>query len=418
MKDLLVEIWESVRRNKLRTILTGASVSWGIFMLIVLLGAGNGLVNAFQAGSESYATNTMEIGGSRTTKPYAGYKSGRWISTEYSDIDLVKSGRFADIVDEVSGTLYVSDTVAYGKQSLRGTVTGCMPSIARMEKFDILDGRFINDNDFNGERKVVVLTEKEAGILFGTSEGVVGRYVRIGHSAFKVIGIQKADESMYGYDFYIPISTLRKIYNRGNRISYLTLSFHGLETEDANEEFETSLKRALNIRHDVAPDDDGAFWTWNRFVQNLQMQTAGNIINTALWIIGILTLLGGIVGVSNIMLITVRERTHEFGIRKALGATPWKIDKLIIGESIAITAIFGYIGMILGLVACDVLDKTVAQSSMDVMGEKIRTLVDPGIDVGTAVAATIVIIIAGTIAGLIPAVKAGKVKPIEALRAE
>ena len=174
----------------------------------------------------------------------------------------------------------------------------------------------------------------------------------------------------------------------------------------------------MNTAHKAAPDDNSAIWVWNRFTQNLQMNKGTDIIRTGLWIIGLLTLLSGIVGVSNIMLITVKERTHEFGIRKAIGASPWSITRLILAESITITAIFGYIGMFFGLVACEILDMTVGNSSVSILGQEITMFVNPTVGVDVAIEATLVLIISGAIAGLVPAMNAAKVRPIEALRAE
>ena len=211
---------------------------------------------------------------------------------------------------------------------------------------------------------------------------------------------------------------MQMLTNNYNYEDHIVFTFHGLNTVEENEEFEHQYKSVLNQSHQAAPDDDGAIWIWNRFVQNMQMNKGANILNKALWIIGILTLLGGIVGVSNIMLITVKERTHEFGIRKAIGATPGSIMKLIVTESVAITAIFGYLGMIFGLVACEIMDATVGQSSLEMFGEKISVFVNPTVGLDVAFGVTLVLIIAGTIAGLSPALKAARIRPIEALRNE
>ncbi len=198
----------------------------------------------------------------------------------------------------------------------------------------------------------------------------------------------------------------------------MTANFNGLETEAENEAFELRLKKILNARHSAAPDDESAYYIWNQFTQNMQMNKGRSILNTGLWIVGLFTLLGGIVGVSNIMLITVKERTHEFGIRKAIGAGPWNITKLIIAESVAITAFFGYIGMVLGMIACIIMDQTVGQESMDMFGQSIRLLINPTVGLSEAIKSTVLLVIAGTIAGLFPAVKAARVRPIEALRAD
>lgn len=421
MKDLFVEIFETIKRNKLRTCLTGFAVSWGIFMLIVLLGAGNGLLNSFNQGAGDISVNTMMVGGGTTSKPYDGLKQGRRINLEDADIKLTESKSFDDIVDDVIATVSTSVTAANGGNTVSGNLEGDYPDRQKMDKLEILHGRFINDLDIKEERKVVVIPEDAAEQLMGTAtslEDFLGQSIEIGNFAFKVVGISKSDSADNMKVFYAPFTTVKLIFGKGKYIDDLTFSFHGLDTEEENEEFEKTYKAAVNTRHRAAPDDGGAIWIWNRFTQSLQMKKGGNMISTALWIIGLFTLLSGVVGVSNIMLITVKERTHEFGIRKAIGASPWSITKLIIAESVLITAFFGYIGMLLGLGACEYLDATLGHSTMSVLGEQIAMLVNPTVGVSEAIKATVVLILAGTLAGFFPARRAAKVRPIEALRAE
>ena len=441
MRDLFTEIWESIRRNKMRTCLTGFAVSWGIFMLIVLLGAGNGLMNAFMVGGEDIATNTMQIGGGRTSKPYDGLKEGRRIRLDDRDVELTGGELFSDHVDQVISTVSTSVTVNYGKKHFSGLMEGNFPARQEMEKIEVRYGRFINEKDIRDSRKVVVLSENQvenllgggtrdtgarfATLSFDSENGrktdvasLLGEYVRIGTFSYRVVGITKSDRMSDDNLFFAPYTTVKTIYGKGQEIDDITFTFHGLDSEAENEAFEEQYRAAVNLRHRAAPDDNRAIWIWNRFTQNLQMNKGRNILSTALWIIGLFTLLGGIVGVSNIMLITVKERTHEFGIRKAIGASPWSIMKLILAESVTITAFFGYVGMLLGMIACLVLDKTVGQSTMSVMDEQIAMLVDPGVDLGVALGATVVLIVAGTLAGIFPARRASRVRPIEALRAE
>ena len=428
MRDVFTEIWESIRRNKLRTCLTGFAVSWGIFMLIVLLGAGNGLMNAFMRGGDDIATNTMQVGGGRTSKPYDGLKEGRRIRLDERDLALTGGEAFASHIDEVIATVSTSGTFTYGKKYFSGTLEGNFPARQQMEKVEIRFGRFINEKDIRDSRKVIVLPENQAEHLLGggarnpdaqvdVSE-LLGKYVKLGGISYRVVGISKTDRMSDDNLVYAPYTTVKTIYGKGRDIDDITFTFHGLDSEAANEAFEKEYRAAVNLRHRAAPDDRRALWIWNRFTQNLQMNKGRRILSTALWIIGLFTLLGGIVGVSNIMLITVKERTHEFGIRKAIGAGPWSIMKLILAESVTITAFFGYVGMLLGMLACEILDKTLGQSTVSVMDEQIAMLVNPGVDLGVAVEATLVLIIAGTLAGLFPARKAAQVRPIEALRAE
>lgn len=423
MKDLFTEIAESIRRNKLRTCLTGFAVSWGIFMLIVLLGAGNGVFNAFLSDGEGFITNTMTVGGGVTSKPYDGLQQGRAISLTEEDMELLKAGDFADYVDKVTTSATRSGyTLTYGKRNFDNvTMTGTFPGDAPMDGVKIITGRFINENDIEQRRKVVVIHHLYArNFLSGGTDysRVLGRKVKIGNMSFTVVGVREAAENTDDRAIYVPYSTMKTIFAMDNKVGQISFSFHGLETEEQNEAFEDMLKTRLNSVHRAAPDDNSAVWISNRFLQNMQMNNVRKLLSKGLWILGLLTLLGGIVGVSNIMLITVKERTHEFGIRKAIGAKPWSIMKLIVAESVSITAIFGYFGMLLGLMACEILDRTMGRSSIDVFGQSIQVFKNPSVEMGTAIGATIVLIVAGTLAGLVPALKAAKVKPIEALRAE
>ncbi|MCQ2142722.1 MAG: ABC transporter permease [Bacteroidales bacterium] len=422
MRDLLVEIFGSIRRNRLRTVLTGFAVSWGIFMLIVLLGVGNGLMNSFMSGGADVLTNTMMIGGGVTSVPYDGLKQGRWIRLEDRDIETTAGKNFADVIDGVSPSVYQSGlNVSYGSRSVSDALYGVYPDYAVIEKMKLLSGRFINDSDIKEKKKVAVLADASARHFLGAGADpaeMIGRRIKADNLMYLVVGIYQNDESRYGSDIFIPYTTLKTVYNKGRYIGELTFSFHGLETIEANEDFEKKYRAAINTNHRAAPDDNGAIWIWNRFKQNLQMEKGTKIISTALWIIGLFTLLGGIVGVSNIMLITVKERTHEFGIRKAIGASPWSIMKGIVTESVIITAFFGYVGMVLGLGVCEILDRTLGQQTMSLFGGQQAILKDPTVGLSVAVGATVVLIVAGTIAGLMPAIKASKVKPIEALRAD
>lgn len=420
MRDLFIEIWESVRRNILRTCLTGFAVAWGIFMLIVLLGAGNGLMNALLAGSQRISVNSMMIGGGYTSRAYGGLQSGRHIELEAKDAELVMRA-FPKIVENITATISLSQEVVYQDNSVSVQLQACYPEYMANEGLKLQYGRFINRKDLEERRKVVVITDQMAEIFTGSGSRVssmLGRMVKCGGINFMVIGILKSDMSSYTRNVYAPFTSVSTIFNRGKYVDELTFTFHGLETEEENEIFEQKLRAIINTAHKAAPDDNRAIWIWNRFTQSLQMAKGTDIISTALWIIGLLTLLSGIVGVSNIMLITVKERTREFGVRKAIGASPWNITRLILAESITITAFFGYVGMFFGLVACEILDMTLGRSSLSILGQEISVFVNPTVGVDTALGATIVLIISGAVAGLFPAMNAAKVRPIEALRAE
>lgn len=420
MRDLFIEIWESVRRNILRTCLTGFAVAWGIFMIIVLLGAGNGLMNALLGGVQRITVNSMMIGGGRTSQAYGGLQSGRSIQLESKDVDLIMRA-FPDIVENVTATVYVSQNAVYNDNSVSVSLQACYPEYIINEGLQLLHGRFINPKDLEEQRKVLVISDDMAEIFMGSESRIpsmIGRMIRCGDVSFKVVGILKSDMSTTTRDIYAPFTSVRTMFNKGKYVDEIIFTFKGLETEEDNEQFEKRLLALLNTAHKAAPDDNSAIWIWNRFTQSMQMNKGMDLVSTALWIIGLLTLLSGIVGVSNIMLITVKERTHEFGIRKAIGASPWNITRLILAESITITAFFGYIGMFFGLVACEILDITLGQSSISVLGQEISVFVNPTVGVDVAIEATLVLIISGAVAGLFPAMKAAKVRPIEALRAE
>ena len=422
MQDLFTEIWESVRRNKLRTTLTGFSVAWGIFMIIVLLGAGNGLMNSFNQDSEGYATNTMEIYPNVTSQPYNGFKTGRYMTLTEQDMNLL-ARQFPEIIDQVTTSVSKNGfAVTYKKKHISNmSLTGTFPGQASMNRIDVLAGRFINNLDIAEKRKVMVITHMLAkNLLEGGTDyaSLLGKKIKVGDLVFTIVGVRHAEENRNDRDLFIPYTTARTIFGMTNDLELIAFTFNGLETEAENEAFEARIKQILNTRHSAAPDDESAYFIWNQFTQNMQMNQGRSFLNTGLWIVGFFTLLGGIVGVSNIMLITVKERTHEFGIRKAIGASPWNITKLIIAESIGITAFFGYIGMVLGMIACYIMDQTIGQESMDLFGYSIRLLINPTVGLNEAIKSTILLVISGTVAGLFPAVKAARVRPIEALRAD
>lgn len=419
MRDIFGEIWSTVKRNKMRTALTGFAVAWGIFMLIFLLGAGNGLINAMLLQSDMFLDNSMAVYGGYTSKPYNGLKEGREITLNDKDM-AVTDNSFKANVDKTGGTYDVSGlTMAAGSDYVSGTLTGVYPNEIEINKKSMLYGRFINDIDIAQKRKVIVLNEDDAKELMprGT-ERIVGRYINVDSIAFQVVGVYKADRSGMNTSAYTAFSTIRAIYNKGDKVGTILFSFKGLDTQEANDAFEQQYRARINRNHRAAPDDESSVWIWNRFTSNLQMQTGIGIIRTALWVVGLFTLLSGIVGVSNIMLITVKERTREFGIRKAIGARPLSILKLIIIESVVITTFFGYIGMVLGVAANEYMDATIGRMKVNSGLFEATMFYNPTVGIDVCVAATAVMILAGTLAGLIPARKAARIKPIEALRAE
>lgn len=419
MRELIKEIWSTSKRNKLRTSLTGFAVAWGIFMLIFLLGAGNGLINAQLQQSTRFLANSMRVFPGETSKAYKGLKEGRSITLNDRDI-LISNQTYGQYVDDVGGRLeQYNVNINYGDNYVVSqSLVGVAPTHPKIDKTEMIAGRFINEIDMKDQRKNVVLSRSQAKELSKDYRSLVGKNVKISNLNFQVVGIYKDDESRNNTDAFIAYSTIKTIYAKGDDAGSLEFTIKNLKTKEDNEQFEKNYRASINNNHQAAPDDDRTIWLWNRYMDNIQMNQGIAIMQTALWIVGLFTLLSGIVGVSNIMLITVKERTREFGVRKAIGAKPWSILKLIITESIIITSFFGYIGMVCGVAANEIMDATIGHTTVDTGLFKAAMFVNPTVGLGTCIGATIAIVIAGTIAGLIPAIKAARIRPIEALRAE
>ncbi len=417
--SLLSEVWSTSKRNKLRTSLTGFAVAWGIFMLIFLLGAGNGLINAQLQQSTRFLANSMRVFPGETSKAYKGLKEGRSITLNDRDI-LISNQTYGQYVDDVGGRLeQYNVNINYGDNYVASqSLVGVAPTHPKIDKTEMIAGRFINEIDMKEQRKNVVLSRSQAKELCKDYRSLVGKNVKISNLNFQVVGIYKDDESRNNTDAFIAYSTIKTIYAKGDDAGSLEFTIKNLKTQEDNEQFEKNYRASINNNHQAAPDDDRTIWLWNRYMDNIQMNQGIAIMQTALWIVGLFTLLSGIVGVSNIMLITVKERTREFGVRKAIGAKPWSILKLIITESIIITSFFGYIGMVCGVAANEIMDATIGHTTVDTGLFKAAMFVNPTVGIGTCIGATIAIVIAGTIAGLIPAIKAARIRPIEALRAE
>lgn len=417
--SLLSEVWSTSKRNKLRTSLTGFAVAWGIFMLIFLLGAGNGLINAQLQQSTRFLANSMRVFPGETSKAYKGLKEGRSITLNDKDI-LISNQTYGQYVDDVGGRLeQYNVNINYGDNYVASqSLVGVAPTHPKIDKTELIAGRFINEIDMKEQRKNVVLSRSQAKELCKDYRSLVGKNVKISNLNFQVVGIYKDDESRNNTEAFIAYSTVKIIYAKGDDAGSLEFTIKNLKTREDNKQFEKNYRASINNNHQAAPDDERTIWLWNRYMDNIQMNQGIAIMQTALWIVGLFTLLSGIVGVSNIMLITVKERTREFGVRKAIGAKPWSILKLIITESIIITSFFGYIGMVCGVAANEIMDATIGHTTVDTGLFKAAMFVNPTVGIGTCIGATITIVIAGTIAGLIPAIKAARIRPIEALRAE
>lgn len=419
MFDIWQEIYGTIKRNKLRTLLTGFAVAWGIFILIVLLGAGNGLIHAFESQASQQAMNSIKVFPGWTTKSFDGLKEGRNIQLDNKDLDATTS-LFEDNVISAGATVMQRNVnISFGKEYVNLSLYGVFQNYTEVERVKSVGGRFINEIDIKARRKVMILHKKTAEILFGKSKTEpIGQFVNAGGVAYQVVGLFNDQGDRDAREAYIPFSTLQTIYNKGDKLNNLIFTTKKLETEDANETFETTYKKVLGSNHRFDPTDDGAIHIWNRFTNYLQQQNGMGILRTAIWVIGIFTLLSGIVGVSNIMLITVKERTREFGIRKALGAKPASILWLIIVESVTITTLFGYIGMVAGIAATEWMNYVAGSETVNNGFGNATVFLNPTVDIAVAMQATLALIVAGTLAGFYPAKKAVSIRPIEALRAD
>lgn len=420
--DNFREIWSTIKKNKLRTFLTGFSVAWGIFMLIVMLGAGNGLRNGIAYNFRNMATNSVEVWTRYTTKPWKGIQENR--SLHFKNEDLTDLKRDFPEVNLISPTLYHNDTITYNREYLTGQTMGVSADFNQIRYIQIepKNGRFINEQDLREKRKVIVLSPRMAEVLF-REEAPLGKYVRCGNSMFQVVGVYTEDNKSNNSPAYIPFTVSQLLYNKGYGFGNLIFSVEGIVTEEENDAFEEQFRVWMARRHQFDPTDKNAIGMWSMGSEFRMWNTMMNAITLFIWIIGIGTLMAGIVGVSNIMLITVKERTKEFGIRKALGAKPASILGLVITESILVTAVFGYVGMIGGIGLTEVINSAMqtaqaAQQAGENMGEDLSIFRNPTVDLSIALSANLLIIVAGVLAGYFPARKAISVTAIEAMRTE
>ncbi len=406
--DKWQEIFETISKNKLRTVLTGFSVFWGIFMLIILLGSGNGLRNGFKADFEADAINSIWIYTGRTTIPYKGMKPGRFIGFTDADNDIIDDGRVAGL-ENVASRLWLPDqTMVYGNKKGTYQPIATEPGQFYAENCTMITGRFLNETDLTQRRKVIVLGEPIQKQLFPDGDHL-SKFIKVGGIAFKVIGTFKDGggdgDNRRGY---IPMTVGQTVFGKGRSVHAISSTI-GNSTSEESLVIEQGIRNRLAALHKFSPEDKRAVWIHNTTDQFMQIMNVLNAISLFVWIIGIGTIVAGIVGVGNIMMIVVKERTREIGIRKALGATPLSVVSLIILESIFITSVAGYLGLIVGVFTLEGVSSLIEDPGI---------FQNPEVDLGTAITATVVLVIAGTLAGLFPAIKAASISPIEALREE
>ena len=406
--DKWQEILHTIKQNKLRTFLTGFSVAWGIFMLIILLGSGNGLKNGVEHQFRDEATNSIFIYNGRTSDIYRGLNKGRRIYPDNGDYDWIVNN--LSQLEKVSSSysIYGDNQISYNGEYGNFNITAVHPSYHEIENLTPVDGRFINQNDLRENRKTTAigLTVKET--LF-REVSPIGKHIKINGITFKVAGVFDADNNdRENREVYVPITTAQTLFSRNDDVHSLRLTTKEVTVEESKGLVNT-LRSKLSQRHSFAPDDERAVYISNHIEQYTQFLNVFKAIDLFIWIIGIGTIIAGIVGVSNIMIIVVKERTLEFGIRKAIGATPSSIIGLIILESIVITTFAGYVGLVVGVGVLGLLSNVMPANDF---------FMNPQVNLVIAGSATLLLIISGIIAGMVPARKAAKIKPIVALRDE
>lgn len=407
-RDKWQEIFHTISKNKLRTFLTGFSVAWGIFMLIILLGAGTGLSNGVKVEFRDAATNSIWVFGGQTSEPYKGMKPGRFIQFNNADFNTIKT----DIsgVEKASGRFYVpGSNVTYKKETGDFGIRTVHPDHQYIEKTRTIEGRFINNIDIEQKRKVVSIGTLVQKTLF-KGEDPMGKYLEVNGVPFKVIGIFEDEGGENEQEIlYLPISTAQMVFNGSDRVHQMMFTVGDAGIEESKL-IETEVRQKMAEAHIFNPEDERAIRFWNNVEEFLKFNNLFDNIALFIWVIGIMTIIAGIVGISNIMMIVVKERTKEIGIRKALGATPYSIISLIIMESVLITSVAGYIGLVLGVGLIELVDSFIPPDT--------QFFNNPEVNFQVALTATLVLIVAGTLAGLVPATRAAAIKPIVALRDE
>lgn len=418
MFDDFQEIFATIKRNKLRTFLTGFSMAWGIFMLIVLLGAGNGIRNGVMINFGDSAKNVVTLWPGNSSQPFEGLQKGRRTKLDATDGPFLEN-EFSALSSMAPQIIQWGTNVNYKGDYAVSELHGVNMYVKDIEEVKIYpgDGRFINEADLTAYRKVIVLHAKTAELLF-KGKNPLGEHVTVHNVAYQVVGIYHDQNTMQTPSCYIPLTTAQRIYNPKDGYSTLSMRINGLDTNKENEQFEKDLRAAMGRKHQFAKEDYNALYVWNMWQEYMQFQGIFKGISAFLWVIGLGTLIAGVVGISNIMLITVKERTREFGIRKALGARPGTILRLILTECLMITGFFGYIGMLLGIGVTEILNAVIGTPAPTSSNESMVLFSNPTVEPGIIIAATLLLMVAGLLAGYVPARKAVRVKPIEALRYE
>jgi putative ABC transport system permease protein len=412
------EIWTALKKNPVRTFFTAFGVFWGIFMLVVMLGSGRGLQNAVYQGFGDFATNSFFMWTQKTSMPYQGFKQGRSFLFHNDDIEAIRQNipEVKVVAPRLQGGGHNgASNVVRGKETGAYNIYGDYPDYFKIDPVDITEGRFINELDVKDERKVAVIGTAVIKDLFKKDEKPIGQYIRIQGVYFKVVGLFKSKKKGGQADrdnnsIFLPFSSMQRTFNYGNKVFWFAItSADNVPASVAEEKVLAFMKQ----RHHVNPKDTQAIGHFNVEKEFKKMTGLFNGINGLVWIVGIGTLLAGIIGVSNIMLIIVKERTREIGVKRALGATPLNIISQIILESVTLTTLAGYIGLVIGVALLSLIDKIMMSS-----GANSQFFLHPEINFSVGITALAVLVISGIFAGMIPAKRAVSIKPVEALRDE
>ncbi len=406
MFDLFSEIWQTMCTNKLRTALTGLAVSWGIFMLIILVGLARGVNNSFGGSSMARSNNIVQVWPGRASMPYDGLKEGRYVPLKKGNLELLEKENPEHVATAFAEMYAGTATISTDRDYISSGYNGVFPESLKRDNIEMTEGRFINERDLEEMRKVIVLDGRTADQLFADRKSVVGSFVKVGELSFKVIGFYDSD---WRRSIYVPYTTAWALSGYNDNLSSVMVESKGLKTQEDADELDRNLRATLGRANRHDPDDQGAVWMWNRFSSYLSSLKAQSILDITMWVIGLLTLITGIVGVSNIMFVSVKERTHEIGIRRAIGAKPRSILLQVIVESVVLTAVFGYIGIVLGTIGTEILSRYFEGSEM---------IKDPTVSLALALQVMLVLVVSGALAGIFPAMRALKIHPVEALRTE
>jgi len=409
------EIRDALAANRARTALTAFGVSWAVFMLLVMLGAGNGLRNGVSEGFSGTASNSFFLWCNITTKPWNGMQPGRWLRLHDADVQYLRKAvpEAAVIAPRAQlGGWQSGNSVTRGTKSAGLSVMGDVPEMAQIHAVRLLTGRALNPNDIAERRKVAVIGPRAQELLFEPGEQPIGQAIWVQGVAFQIVGTFKPlnsgeDSEEDANAVFVPLTTFQVAFNQGDRVGWLAvMAKPGIRVS----EVEAKVLSLLQRRHDVAPDDKRAFGHWNMEEEFGKIQGVFGAIRILTWIVGLGTLSAGAIGVSNVMLVIVRERTREIGVRRSIGATPLSIMTQVILESTLLTAVAGYVGLVAGIGAVELVAKVVEKMGSTGMFRH------PEVSLENGVQALVLLVVAGVLAGVIPARRAVSVRPVDALR--